>query len=160
MSRQPAGPPGCGSRQTGFSLVAVIFLIVVLAALAAFAVQIAMSQYQAANLELLEARAQAAADAGIEWGANLTLQPAPAPPVICAGAVPISKTFTLTQGALKGFVVTVACTPTSHQIWSPAAGTWTPYTVFTLSSRASSGTYGGADYVARSASRNVTLAPP
>jgi MSHA biogenesis protein MshP len=157
MSRPAAAGRSSASRQAGFSLVAVIFLIVVLAALAAFAVQIAMAQYQAANVELLEARAQAAADAGIEWAANLTLQ---APPVICAGAAPISKTFTLTQGALKGFVVTVACTPTQHQIYSPSAGTWTSYAVFTLTATASSGTYGGPDYVARSASRNVTLAPP
>ncbi|MHB8815392.1 MAG: hypothetical protein ACYDAE_19265 [Steroidobacteraceae bacterium] len=157
MSGQANGARNRARRQTGFSLVMVIFVIVVLAALAAFAVQIAMAQYQAANVELLEARAQAAADAGIEWGANLTLQ---APPVICAGAAPISKTFTLTQGALKGFVVKVACSPTQHQIYSPSAGTWTSYTVYTLTATASSGTYGGPDYVARSASRNVTLAPP
>lgn len=156
MSRSAAAGRGFASRQAGFSLVAVIFLIVVLAALAAFAVQIAMTQYEAANVELLEARAQAAADAGIEWGANLTLQAAP---VICAAA-PVSKTFTLTQGALKGFVVTVACTPTTHQIYSPSTATWQTYTVFALAATASSGTYGGPDYVARSAARNVTLAPP
>lgn len=156
MSGYAKGARGRVPGQAGFSLVMVIFLIVVLAALATFAVQIAMTQYQAANVELLEARAQAAADAGIEWGANLTLRPAP---VICAGA-PVTKTFTLAQGALKGFVVTVGCTPTTHQIYSVSAGTWTTYTVFSLTSTATSGTYGGADYVARSAARNVTLAPP
>jgi MSHA biogenesis protein MshP len=144
------------SGQAGFALVAVIFLIVVLAALAAFAVRIAMAQYGASSSELLEARAQAAADAGIEYEANLTLRPSP---VICASA-PISKTITLTQSALKGFVVTVTCTPTTHQIYSVSSGTWQTYTVFALTARASSGTYGGPDYVARSASRNVTLAPP
>lgn len=155
MRRHAAGSSGCRSRQGGFSLVMVIFLIVVLAGLAAFAVQIAMTQYAAANVELLEARAQAAADAGIEWGANLTLQ---TPPVICAAA-PVSRTFTLTQAALKGFVVTVACTPTQHQIYSTSLGALQTYTVFTLTSTASSGTYGTPDYVARSVSRNVTLAP-
>ena len=55
---------GCARRQDGFSLVAAIFLIVVLAALGAFAVQIAMTQYQAASVEMLEARTQAAAEAG------------------------------------------------------------------------------------------------
>lgn len=156
MSRHAARSSTRRSRQAGFSLVMVVFLIVVLAGLAAFAVQTAMAQYEAANVELLEARAQAAADAGIEWGANLTLRAAPA---ICAAA-PVSKTFTLTQGALKGFAVTVACTPTQHQIYSVSTGTWQTYTVFTLASTASSGTYGGPDYVARSVARNVTLAPP
>lgn len=156
MSRRCAGLRGCAAREAGFSLVMAVFLIVVLAGLAAFAVQIAMTQYAASDAELLKARAQAAADAGIEWGANLTLRAAPA---ICAAA-PVSKSFTLTQGALKGFVVTVACTPTQHQIYSVSTGTWQTYTVFTLASTASSGTYGGPDYVARSVSRNVTLAPP
>lgn len=146
----------CAGRQAGFSLVAAIFLIVVLAALGAFAVQVAMTQYQSSTLELLEARAQAAANAGIEYGANLTLRAAPA---ICAAA-PGSNTFTLTQAALKGFVVTVTCTPTQHQIYSPSTSTWQSYTVFALAAKASYGTYGEQGYVARSASRNVTLAPP
>jgi MSHA biogenesis protein MshP len=155
VSPRAKGPRGA-SQQAGFSLVAVIFLIVVLAALAAFAVRIAMTQYEAANVELLEARAQAAADAGIEWGANRTLQASPV--VFCL--VPVSKTFTLNQQALRGFVVTVSCTPTQHQIWSPSAGVWKPYTVFTLTATASYGTYGGPDYVARTVTRNLTNAPP
>jgi Tfp pilus assembly protein PilX len=141
--------------QAGFSLVAAVFLIVVLAALGAFAVQVAMSQYQSANLELLEARAQAAAEAGIQYGANLALQ---TPPRICAA--PNSYPFVLTQGALKGFTVTVTCKPTTHQIYSgtpPAAQNWV---VYTLASTASYGTYGRPDYVARRVTRNVTLAPP
>ncbi|HEY6514567.1 MAG TPA: hypothetical protein VIY50_00370 [Steroidobacteraceae bacterium] len=158
MSRHAIGARGCARRQAGFSLVMVIFLIVVLAALAAFAVQIAMAQYQAANVELLEARAQAAANAGIEWGANLTLHASPV--IFCAGVSPISKTFTLTQGALKGFVVTVACTMTQHQIYSGIPPTAQPYEVYTLTSTATSGSYGGPDYVARTVTRNVTNAPP
>jgi MSHA biogenesis protein MshP len=146
---------GWSARQAGFSLVAAIFLMVTLAALGAFAVQVAMTQYQSSTSELLQARAQAAAEAGLEYGANLTLQ---TPPLICASAS--TNTFTLTQAALAGFVVTVTCTPTTHQIYSPATSTWTSYTVYALSSTATSGAYGDADYVARSATRNVTLAPP
>lgn len=152
MSRSAGRLRGRAARQTGFSLVAAIFLIVVLAALGAFAVQVAMAQYQSATLDLLEARAQAAAEAGLEYGANLTLQ---ATPRICATAS--RNTFTLTQAALAGFVVTVTCTPTTHQIYSPSMSTWT---VYTLASTATSGAYGDADYVTRRVSRNVTLAPP
>lgn len=157
MSGHIARSHARASRQGGFSLVMAIFLIVVLGALAAFAVQIAMSQYQAANVELLEARAQAAADAGIEWGANLTLHASPV--IFCAG-VPASRTFTLTQGALKGFVLTVACNPTQHQIYSGTPPAPQNYEVYTLTSTATSGTYGGPDYVARSVTRNETKAPP
>lgn len=144
------------ARQGGFSLVAAVFLIVVLAALGAFTVQVAMTQYQSANLELLGARAQAAAQAGIEYGANLVLQ---TPPRFCTA--PASNTFTLTQGALAGFVVTVACTPTSpHQLYSGTPPTSQNYVVYALAATASYGTYGRPDYVARRAARNVTLAPP
>jgi MSHA biogenesis protein MshP len=145
----------CARGQAGFSLIAAIFLIVVLAALGAFAVQVAMTQYQGSTQELFEARGQAAAEAGIEYGANLTLQA----PAICA-STPSSNTFTLTQGALKGFVVTVTCTPTQHQIYSPSTSTWQSYTVFALAATATYGTYGESGYVARSVTRNVTLAPP
>jgi MSHA biogenesis protein MshP len=139
--------------QSGFSLVAAIFLIVVLAALGAFAVQVAMTQYQGSNLELLGARAQAAAEAGIEYGANVTLQ----------RAVPscLPATLNLTQGALAGFVVKVTCTSTTpHQIYSPTTSTWTTYTVYSLAATASEGTYGTQGYVTRTVTRNVTNAPP
>ena len=149
-------PPTRAARQAGFSLIAAIFLIVVLAALGAFAVQVAMAQYQSANVEFLEARAQAAAQAGIEYGANRALHVAPA----CASGN-TSKTFTLTGGALAGFVVTATCAARTHQIYStvPPAGFKT-YTVYALAATASRGTYGKPDYVARTVTRNVTDAPP
>ena len=140
-------------KQAGFSLVAAIFLIVILAALGAFAVQVALTQYQTSTLELLQARAQAAAEAGIEYGANLTLR---ASPLICASA-PSTTTLALTQGALTGFIVKVTCTPTQHQLYSGT--TALTYTVYALAATASEGTYGAQDYVTRTVTRNVTLAP-
>lgn len=147
----PLAPWACGprGRQAGFSLIAAIFLIVILAALGAFAVQVAMAQYQGANVELLEARAQAAADAGIGYGATVALTGS-----TCA--VPKTFTLTLTQGALAGFVVSVTCTPTTHRMGTPSAA----QTVYALKATATYGRYGRPDYVARSATRNVTTAPP
>ena len=145
MSRTAERLRRCPGKQAGFSLVMAIFLIVVLAALATFAVQVAMTQYQAADVELLEARAQAAADTGIEYGANMALRRA-----TCAGA----KTLTLAQGALKGFVVRVTCRATTHQV----AGV--SYQVYALAAAAAHGTYGAPDHVARTVTRNVTNAPP
>ena len=135
----------CAGKQAGFSLVAVIFLIVVLAALGAFAVQIAMTQYQAASTEMLEARTQAAAEAGIEYGTNVALQRA-----TCAG----TKTLNLTQAAFKGFVVTVTCNATTHQV----AGQ--NYPVYALTAAATNSSYGEPEYVARNVTGNVTNAPP
>lgn len=137
-----------GARQTGFSLVAAVFLIVVLAALAAFAVQIAMTQSQGANMELLEAQAQAAAEAGIEYEANIALQG--------PGTCRANTTLRLNQPGLPNFVVRVGCTRSSHQI---GAGP-TTYYVYALTSTASHGNYGGSDYVARNITRNVNNAPP
>lgn len=140
----------CPAGQAGFSLVAAVFLIVVLAALAAFAVQVAMSQAQGANMELLQAQAQAAAQTGIEYGANIALQ-SPAP-----GTCRANTTLRLNQPGLAGFVVTLSCVRTTHQI---GAGP-TTYYAYALTSSASHGSYGSTDYVARKVTRNVTDAPP
>lgn len=148
---QACGARGAyAARQAGFSLVAAVFLIVVLAALAAFAVQVTMSQAQGASMQLLTAQAEAAAQAGIEYGANLALQ-TPAP-----GTCRASTTLRLTQPGLSGFVVIVSCVRTSHQI---GAGP-TTYYAYALASSASHGTYGSSDYVARKVTRNLTNAPP
>lgn len=140
----------CHTRQGGFSLIAAVFLIVVLAALAAFAVQVTMTQTQGADMQLLEAQAQSAAQAGIEYGANLALH-IPAP-----GTCRASTTLRLNQPGLSGFVVTVGCVRTSHRI---GAGP-TTYYAYALTSSASHGRYGSPDYVARKVTRNVTNAPP
>jgi MSHA biogenesis protein MshP len=56
-------------RERGFALIAALFLLVVLAALGAFAVRINMTQRHASTLELQGLRAQAALQAGIEYAA-------------------------------------------------------------------------------------------
>lgn len=150
--RPPAGNRCCGGvgRQRGFSLIAAIFLIVVLAALGAFAVRVAMTQYQGANVELLEARAQAAAQAGIGYGATMALQAS-----TCSG-----KILNLTPTGLAGFIVTVTCSATTHRAYSPVSHSVQTFTAYALAATASYGTYGQPDYVARTVSRNVTNAPP
>jgi len=151
MRALAGGPSGRGGGQCGFSLIAAIFLIVVLATLGAFAVQVAMTQYEAANVALLEVRAQAAAEAGIGYGATLARTAS-----ICAN----SKTLNLTQGALAGFAVRVTCAATPHRIYSGAPPTAVSYQAYALAATASFGTYGKPDYVARTVTRNVTNAPP
>ena len=54
--------------QTGFSIVAAIFIVVVLAALAAALLTVASLQHSSAGLDVQGVRAYQAAQAGVEWG--------------------------------------------------------------------------------------------
>jgi MSHA biogenesis protein MshP len=141
---------GVGQAQRGVSIVTALFLIVVLAAVGAFAVQIGASQQQTTNFAILENRALMAAYAGIEVGANRAL---------LANACP-ETTFN-TAGALTGFTVTVTssipCLPgppfTTHSV------NGVNYRLYTLTAVATRGAYGTPDFVSRTVVRTVTNAP-
>ena len=133
------------TREGGFSLIAAIFLIVVLAALGMFAVRISATQQQTTNFAILEARAAAAAQAGIEFGANRAL----ATPSSCVGA----STLNLSEAALAGFTVKVTCVGTPH-VAVPKT-----YHSYVLNSTATKGVYGKPDFVSRTEARTVTDAP-
>jgi MSHA biogenesis protein MshP len=99
----------------GFSIVAAIFLLVVLALLGAAIVYVAGLQQTAHQLDILGARAYQAARAGIEWGAFQVLDPnytlnagdctTPAMP-----ACPATTDLTGLAASLSPFTVTVRCT--------------------------------------------------
>ena len=61
--------------QHGFALIGAIFLLVVLAALGAFAVRVNMKQQHSTDLELQGLRAQAALNSGVEYAAARLLAP-------------------------------------------------------------------------------------
>jgi MSHA biogenesis protein MshP len=139
----------------GFSLVVAIFVILVLAALGAFAIKIGLSQDQTATLDLLVARAQAAADSGIEYGANRVLKGG-------AGCAPTGTTYTpltLATPGLSGFKITVTCTSTPHGLLSASNPIPKTYNVYALISVAQRGTYGTPDFVSRTARRSVNDSP-
>jgi len=132
----------CGARTApGFALVSAIFLLVVLALLAVVAIRAGSAQQQTVTAELLQARALAAANSGIEWAAYEALHGAN-----CAASTSLS----LTEGALNGFGVTVTCTSASF-----TNGTGTNH-AFLLQSSASSGVYGKPGYVHRVVSATFT----
>jgi MSHA biogenesis protein MshP len=133
------------ARARGFSLIVTLFVILVLAGLGAFALQVALTQQQTASFGLLNARAQAAANSGIEYGANQAL---------LASSCPASTTLNLTAIGLAGFAVTVTCSASTHDIKG------TLYQAYVLTATAQLGTYGTSGYVAGSATRTVTNAPP
>ena len=122
-------------RQQGFALVPAIFLVVVLAALGAVAIRVGSGQQQAVTVNLLQARALAAANSGIEWGAFSAI--GVGGPGNCAS----STTLALTEGALNGFTVVVTCTETPIGTGSSNS--------YVINATATSGTYGMPSYVRR-----------
>ncbi len=104
-SKRPAIP---AARQQGVSLITAIFLLVVLAGLAAAVVSVSTLHQSGSALDVLGTRAYHAARAGIEWGLFRQLQPTPA--TACFPA----STFALpADSSLAGFTVTVTCTLTT-----------------------------------------------
>ena len=127
---------GLALRNRGFALVPALFLIVVLGALAVIAVRVGTGQQQAVAMSLQEARALAAAQAGIEWGAYQSIGGG-------NGACAASTTLNLTEASLAGFTVTVTCTATTF-----ANGAATAYS-YVLKATAVTGIYGQPGYVRR-----------
>jgi Tfp pilus assembly protein PilX len=142
-------PAPTAGRQRGVVLIAVLFMIIVLAGLGIFAVRLGNGQQQSVNLALLGVRAQAAADSGVELGAYSALSAAG-----CAPLLPLTTvvTVTLTEAALNGFNVSAVCSHSSHTVGAVT------YDVYRLDAFAQSGTYGTPAYTARTATRTVSTA--
>jgi MSHA biogenesis protein MshP len=137
----------CRRAQRGMSLVVAIFLIVVIASLAAFAVTAGTATRESANLGLQADRALAAARAGTEWAAYRAL----VQNVCVQGAV---TAFNLTQGSLNGFRVRVTVTARTNH-----AEAGVPYFVCDVDSFAQWSNFGAADYASRTVSARFTNAP-
>jgi len=102
-------------RGAGFTMVSVVFILVVLAALGAAMASMSMRQQLGSASELGAARAYQTARAGLEWAAFQVLRN-PAPP---AAAPACFGSSSFIPAALPGFTVTVSCTRT------PSSGTVT-----------------------------------
>jgi MSHA biogenesis protein MshP len=137
-----------GKRQGGFALVAAVFIIVVLAMLGIMMVTIGGMQRATASAAVQGARAYHAAHAGVEWGIFQALAGG------CAAATAAPPGFALMAPGLDGFNVSVTCTSTQHREHSDL------YFVFVITSTATSGNFGAADYASRRIQVTVTDAPP
>ena len=127
-------------RQRGVSLVSAVFLIVVLAGLAAFAVRLSVLQQQTVNSSLLAAQAFHAAKSGIAWGAHRAI----------SGGWCAAQTLNLSEAGTSGFSVDVQCTQSVH---TEGATTINVYIIDVL---AETGSYGGPDYVSRRLQAKIT----
>ena len=130
------------SRVPGFALVPALFLVVVLSALAVFAVRIGAGQQQTVVMGLQAARALAAARAGVDWGAYTALNGSCAP----------TTTLNLAEASLNGFTVVVTCSSTT---FVNGSGTSSSYVV---NAAATTGIYGQPGYVRRVVSGTFTNA--
>jgi MSHA biogenesis protein MshP len=126
-------------RQKGMSIVIALFVVVVVAMLAAFAVTVGGAQRQADTTNMLGSRALAAARSGLEWGLYRTRAGWCTTPNV-------QQVVALTEGALRGFQVTVKCSGYQHTEGGP------PYYSFDITATAKYGTYGSTDFAARTVS--------
>jgi MSHA biogenesis protein MshP len=103
-------------NQSGFSLVAAIFLLVVLGLMGGLIASVTGMQQSSGQLDLQGVRAYQSARVGTEWAAyhvldpDNTLNPGSCSPVnmpICPAS---PKNLSALGGSLSGFVVTVTCT--------------------------------------------------
>ena len=105
--------------QKGFSLVAAIFLLVVLALLGALIASVTGMQQASGQLDLVGVRAYHSARAGLEWGASQVLDPnntlnAGSCAVINMPSCPASpQPLPALGGSLSGFTVTMTCAQTA-----------------------------------------------
>ena len=130
-------------QQRGFSLVTAIFLLVVLAGLGAMMVTFFTAQQQSSALDVLGSRAYQASHAGIEWGAYQVLPNSAAAFATSCRAGATAQTLPALAGTLADFSVSVNCSATSAV--EAAATLW----VYNITSTATRGTVGSADYVER-----------
>lgn len=125
----------------GFVLPTAIFLLVILAALAAYMVSLSRTSHISSALDIQGVRAHQAARAGIEWATWQVvdpqgLQPTPAP-------CPASPSTVGLTGALAAFTVSVTCVRT---LATDGADT---VAVYQVTSTATSGVAGSVDFVSR-----------
>ena len=95
--------PELTNRQNGFSTVAAIFILVVLASLGAFVVSLTTTQNVSLAQDMQNARAYQAARAGLEWGMARWLNASS-----CANG-----SVTFTDADLSTFTATVTATATT-----------------------------------------------
>lgn len=123
---------GRAHRQRGFTIIAAIFILVVLAGLGGAILTVSSNQQIGSALDVQGVRAYLAARAGIEWGLYQQLR---------NGSCVASSSVTPSAPTLSGFSVIVTCQAYADTNGGPD--------VHLIESTASSGTVGSFTYVER-----------
>ena len=127
-------------KHRGFALIGALFVLVVLAALGAFAVRINMTQQHDADLELQQLRAEAALNSGVEYAATRLL----APGGNCGSLAPLN---------VGDYAVTFNVVPCAGTSYTVNGASVTVYAVTVTSAR---GVYGTPEFVARTSTVRVS----
>lgn len=102
-------------RQSGFLVIAGVFLLVVLAGLVAYLATVSSTQQAASAADLQSVRAYQAARAGADWAVYLLLRTPGGAGTLKTDCEAGSTTKTLVPGGnLSGFTVTVTCTSATY----------------------------------------------
>lgn len=120
-------------RRNGFALISAIFLMVVLGLLAFFLMSLSGTQQFTGLWAIQGARAQYAAQSGLQWGAWQALHGSGA----CAG------TLSINAGAPTPFTVAVSCSSSDHVELGVTTRIWE------IRANARSGNFGEPGYVQR-----------
>jgi MSHA biogenesis protein MshP len=134
-----------GQKQQGFTLIAAIFLLVAVAGLVVYMMNIRVVQQTTLVYGVQGARAMQAARSGIQWGIYKALD---------TSSCPAATSFSLTGNALDNFNISVSCIESTH---NEAA---TDIITFQLTAVATSGIFGSLDFVQRSVRATVSRPPP
>ena len=137
----------------GFVLPSAIFLLVILASLAAFLVRISVTQSTTSAQDVQGVRAYQAARAGVEWGLYQVLDPGNATVVLPSNAAwPNQPACVSGSITIEGFTVDVSCTASDYL----EAGNNRRIRVYRLTANAHAGTVGTMARVEREVAVTVS----
>ncbi|MBI3570325.1 MAG: hypothetical protein HY082_04370 [Gammaproteobacteria bacterium] len=133
-------------RQRGVALIGAIFVVVILAMLGIYMVTLSGVEHATTSQAVIASRVYYGAKAGLEWGIHQAMGPTVS---VCNASTPLAAI-----NGLDGVAVTVTCACTY-----PAACVSGATSVFYLTSKASYGTYGNADYAERKLEATISNLP-
>ena len=132
-------------RQSGFTLVTALFLLIVVSLLSVYLINFRNVQQSTVVFGQQGARAMQAAHTGIEWGIYES--------VVNGNCVLIPIVFTASGTALSAYNISVSCSSSAHTEGAVLI------TTYRLTSTAQTGTYGTLDFVFRSMQATVSIQP-
>jgi MSHA biogenesis protein MshP len=133
-----------GFNLKGFSIVSAIFILVILALVGGFSLNLSTRMAASTSLSTDGIRAYYAAKSGLQWGIYQVVNT----PASC----PATTTLNFSQQGLDNFSTTVSCTAT------PITESSTTFNLFSLTSVASRGVSTDYDYVTRTLSVTAMVA--
>ena len=147
-------PSLTNARQSGFTLITAIFLLVVVATLSVYMLNLRSVQQSTLVFGVQGARAMQAARAGIEWGIFQTIPKSGCPVTgcVCPAA---STNFTAPGAAISAFSITVTCVSSAGHFEGEVE-----ISTFRLTATAETGVYGTLDYVSRQLQATISESPP